>query len=573
MTIASLRGNSVSSALPLTGQGLVWDGAQWAGGALPNQSVLVFRPAGVASANVFTTWASLVAAFSLTKGPVTIAIDNSVAAASADAGLTDFEGRANIVQSGNAYVTLTLPDNAVLHNLGTVQSYVILDCLGTSQPNLTFSNGRIFSVLNGGIIRNYSATQPVTEVPVGQSLAIVFNDLCLYDSAGAMPLVHILNAGSLSISVLDRSGPNDNNFISGIAGSVLGYSYSASTELLPTNPNFAGTATYEAVDLSAQVFYGDAAPPLGSSTVQGAIDVLKGYLGGKIHWLVVGGSYPAFQDAINACVAGDTIMVGPVATVGATWGDGFFPDLIPINVVGLSGSNSLSCAVGLINFSPNSGATIDDNGLWLQNVAISADFGLSPNNAGVVFAGVADARFRLQGCTILNTGSGGLGILVDNSGGSSNCYVNNCEFRAPSNVSNPQIQQSQGYTKFTSCLITEGLGAINCKGGITGFEQCQMEYDSPNPGDAVIDIPNGLVYCQGSRVQNTARNGASGARLGASGELVMNNSTFNIGPHSYCVRGDPGSSYSYGQVSYATSIEVQNTVTTTAIAQAFVLVP
>lgn len=574
MTIASLRGNSVSSALPLTGQGLIWDGSQWAGGSLPNQSVLVFRPGGVASANVFTSWASLVTAFSLTQGPVTIAVDNSISGASADVGVTDFEGRAHIAQSGNAYVTLTLPDNAVVHNLGSIQSYVILDCQGTSQPNLTFSNARVFAVLNGGIISNYSATQPVIELPVGQSLSIIFNDLCLYDSGGAMPLVHVLNTGSLSISVLDRSGPNGNNFISGVAGSVLGYAYSASTQLVPTNPNFVGAATYEPVDLASQVYYLDAAPTLGSSSVQGAIDVLKGYLGGKIHWLVVGGAYPTFQDAINACAPGDTIMVGPVATVGATWGDGFFPDLIPINVVGLSGSNSLSCAVGLINFSPNAGATIDDNGLWLENVAISADFTLSPSSAGVVFGGSADARLRLDGCTILNTGAGGSGILVDNSGASSNLYATNCEMRADANVSNAQILQNQGVTKFTSCSITGGIGAIVCNGGTAEFQQSRMEYNDPDPNHPVINLVGGLVFCQGSFIQNIAT-GGNGVELPAGNTFALNNSVIDVAlgaaPGGYCVWGN--GNYAYGQVTYSNSVNVQNTVTTIAVPQAFVVVP
>ena len=570
MTIASLRGNSVSSALPLTGQGLIWDGSQWAGGSLPNQSVLVFRPGGVASANVFTSWASLVTAFSLTQGPVTIAVDNSISGASADVGVTDFEGRAHIAQSGNAYVTLSLPDNAVVHNLGSIQSYVILDCQGTSQPNLTFSNARVFAVLNGGIISNYSATQPVIELSVGQSLSIIFNDLCLYDSGGAMPLVHVLNTGSLSISVLDRSGPNSNNFISGVAGSVLQYAYSASTQLVPTNPNFAGTATYDVVDLSAQVYYSDAAPTLGSSSVQGAIDVLKGYLGGKIHWLVVGGAYPTFQDAINACAPGDTIMVGPVATVGATWGDGFFPDLIPINVVGLSGSNSLSCAVGLIDFSPSHISGIDDNSVWLQNILITADFTLSPSSAGVVFAGSADARLRLDGCAVINTGTGGCGILVDNSGGSSNLYATNCEMRADTNVSNSQILQNQGFSRFTSCSIAGGIGALICNGGTAEFHESRMEYDDPDPSHNVIAATAGIVYCQGTLVQSTDLNG-NGARLDAGSSLSMNNSIFNVGPNGYCVHGT--GNYAYGQVTYANNAKVQLTITAIAVQQAFVLVP
>lgn len=576
MTIASLRGNSVSSVTPVAGQGLIWDGAQWAGGSLPNQSVLVFRPGGVAQVNVFTSWADLITAFSLTKGPVTVAVDDSIAAASADVGITDFDGRAHIVQSGNAYVTLTLPDNAVLHNLGTVQSYVTLDCLGTSQPNLTFSNGRIFSVLNGGIIRNYSATQPVIEVPVSQSLSIVFNDLCLYDSAGAMPMVHALNTGSLSISVLDRSGPNSNNFISGIAGSVLGYSYSASTGLVPSNPNFAGTATYEPVDLASQVYYFDAVPPLGSSTVQGAISALKGYLGGKIHWLVVGGAYPTFQDAINACVAGDTIMVGPVVTVGTTWGNGVFPDLIPINVVGLSGSNSLSCAVGLISFSPVTGLGIDDNGVWLQNVLISADFTLSLNNAGVVFMGSANARLRLDGCTILNTGIGGSSVLVDNVGLLSNCYLENCQLRAPANVSNLQVLQNTGYSRFTSCLVSGGIGAVSCNGGSVDFDQSRMEYSDADPTHSVIKVSGGLVYCQGSFIQNNSA-GGNGVYLQAGGVVALDNTVVDVAvslsPGGYCVWGGAGTTYAYGQVTYSNSVNVQNTVTIFAVPQVPVPVP
>ena len=104
------------------------------------------------------------------------------------------------------------------------------------------------------------------------------------------------------------------------------------------------------------------------------------------------------------------------------------------------------------------------------------------------------------------------------------------------------------------------------------FQQSLMEYDDPDHHNNVIDVTVGLVYCQGTRVQNVDRRG-NGVRLSAGAGLVMNNSVFNVGPLGYCVQGDPGSDYFYGQVTYSNSQNVQNTITTTAIAQAFVLVP
>ena len=586
-----------SDAAPLLGSSNVQGAIDALKPALSNLAVLVLQPGGTASTNVFTTWADLMAAFALTKGLVTIEIDRSLGVATVDApGVFDFQNRATFSAPGinspapTGFHELIIPDGAVLANVQGMVGNVALVCQSTTISNLRFASGSFFVAYNDAAILNQGAAAvPAITMASGDTLALQFYEGAAYqnDNGPRNAVLVDLPFDSNSVTIIAQTygGPTGNYVVSGGGGTNLAqYAlvYDSSFAFVPTNPTFTGATTNTPVSHGSTTIYADTAPTLGSSTVQGAIDALKGYLGGKIHWLVVGGAYPTFQDAINACAPGDTIMVGPVATVGTTWGDGIFPDLIPINVVGLSASNSLSCAVGLINFPPTTGFSIEDNGLWLQNLVITGDFTLSPDSAGVVFKGTSSASLRLQGCLILNTGTGGTGLYIDNSGGSSNCYVVDCDFHAPNNVGGQQILQNQGFTKFASCEITEGIGALVCNGGAVEFWQVRLEYADPDPAHSVIIVNGGLVYCQDTLVRNSQPNG-NGIELGASGALAFNNSVLDIAqgaaPGGYCVWGT--GTYVYGQVTYVDttpagiprSTNVQNTLTLLASAQAFTIVP
>jgi hypothetical protein len=564
--------------------------------SLSNLAVLVFQPGGTASTNVFTSWANLYAAFLNTKGLVTIEIDRSLGVAAVDTpGVFDFQNRANFsasnisAPSASGYHELFIPDGAVLRNLQGLIGNVALICQSTTISNLSFASGSLFVAYNDAAIYNKGAAAvPTITMAGGDTLALQFYEGAVYENDGGpnnAVLVDLpFDSNSVSIIAQTYGGPTGNYVVSGGGGSNLAqYTliYDSSFMFVPTNPTFAGVTNNAPISHGSTTIYYDTAPTLGVGTVQGAIDVLKGYLGGKIHWLVVGGAYADFQTAINACAPGDTIMVGPVATVGTTWGDGIFPELIPINVVGLSGANSLYCAVGAITFSPNSAGAIDDNGLWLQNLTITGDFSSGPG-AGITFGGSSASRLRVEGCSVINTGASGYGLISDNAGGVSSCYVTNCDFRAPANVSNEQVIQTQGFTRLVSCQITGGIGAMRCRSGGMELWQCHIEYSDKDPTHSVINVEDGYIYCQDTLVRND-QSGGNGALVTGRGILFFNNSVFDIAvgtdpTNGYCVWGN--GTYVYGQVNYsdsspllAKSTNVQLKLTLLPAAQAFTVVP
>ena len=585
-----------SDAAPLLGSSNVQGAIDALKPALSNLAVLVLQPGGTASTNVFTTWADLMAAFALTKGLVTIEIDRSLGVATVDApGVFDFQNRATFSAPGinspapTGFHELIIPDGAVLANVQGMVGNVALVCQSTTISNLRFASGSFFVAYNDAAILNQGAAAvPAITMASGDTLALQFYEGAAYqnDNGPRNAVLVDLPFDSNSVTIIAQTygGPTGNYVVSGGGGTNLAqYAlvYDSSFAFVPTNPTFTGATTNTPVSHGSTTIYADTAPTLGSSTVQGAIDALKGYLGGKIHWLVVGGAYPTFQDAINACAPGDTIMVGPVATVGTTWGDGTFPDLIPINVVGLSGANSLYCAVGAITFSPNSAGTIDDNGLWLQNLTITGDFSSGPG-AGITFGGSSASRLRVEGCSVINTGASGYGLISDNAGGVSSCYVTNCDFRAPANASNEQVVQTQGLTRLVSCQITGGIGAMRCKSGGMELWQCHLEYSDRDPTHSAINVGDGYIYCQDTLVRND-QSGGNGALVAGGGILFFNNSVFDIAvgtdpTNGYCVWGD--GTYVYGQVNYsdsspllAKSTNVQLTLTLLPAAQAFTIVP
>ena len=594
MTIPSLRGNSVSSAAPLPSQAITWDGTQWSPATV--NGTLVFRPGGAASQGIFVTWAELMVAFATTSGLATIVIDTSLAAATVDApGVFDFQNRATFSAPGinsptpTGFHELLIPDGAVLANVQGMVGNVALVCQSTTISNLRFASGSFFVAYNDAAILNQGAAAvPAITMASGDTLALQFYEGAAYqnDNGPRNAVLVDLPFDNNSVTIIAQTygGPTGNYVVSGGGGTNLAqYAlvYDSSFVYVPTNPTFTGVTTNTPVSHGTTTIYYDTAPTLGAGTVQGAIDVLKGYLGGKIHWLVVGGAYADFQTAINACAPGDTIMVGPVATVGTTWGDGIFPELIPINVVGLSGANSLYCAVGAITFSPNSAGAIDDNGLWLQNLTITGDFSGGPG-AGITFGGSSAARLRVEGCSVINTGKSGYGLISDNAGGVSSCYVTNCDFRAPENVSNEQVIQTQGLTRLVSCQIAGGIGAMRCRSGGMELWQCHLEYSDRDPTHSAINVEDGYIYCQDTLVRND-QSGGNGALVTGRGILFFNNSVFDIAvgtdpTNGYCVWGD--GTYVYGQVNYSDSsptlpksTNVQKKLTLLPAAQAFTLVP
>jgi len=317
-----------------------------------------------------------------------------------------------------------------------------------------------------------------------------------------------------------------------------------------------------------------AGPGAGSqaATVQG-----MGGATSKIHYVIVGGKYASLQAAVNAAAANDTIFVGPIGAVSpvTSWGDVTFPAQKRLTVIGLSSPRSYAPNIGKVTFAPGAGANILENTIHLENLFINASFA---GAQGVNFAGTVPARLRMVNCYIYNlSGVSGNGIVVNNSGAGSSCYLDGTIVQG-SGTAGVAVNHIQGYTLIRNgAEISDYQYQIQCAAGTMEVYNSQIQGSLANE---VIRITGGTVFLGYSTIRNTTANSTGVNLVNAGAAFGMGNATFAIATGTgYCVNGVAGSFFLYGTVSYSNSaalaynVKVKNTITALPITQAFTSSP
>lgn len=223
----------------------------------------VFRPGGVATGNIFTTWASLYNILKNAAGPKQLQVDSSLAPALVDVGTFDLADTTIIGASQNLVVTsqLTLPDGAILQDPAGISDQLILETQGTTTPSLLFTSGGTFGIENGSRINN-TGTQPCTRL----SAANQFVDFAFlyggsFNSTGAALIdMPVAPAQTILVGLAAGNFGGLDNVVTGVVGTTLNIVFDAGIGHLPTNPGFAGSSGPSAVDQSQFVQYGPAVP-------------------------------------------------------------------------------------------------------------------------------------------------------------------------------------------------------------------------------------------------------------------------------------------------------------------------
>lgn len=255
-------------------------------------NAFILRPGGVEGGIVYTSWTTLYAALAAVDGDVVVQVDSSIAPASVPAGVWELGNRTTFVPfkglPGNpptpiSFVNkLTLTNGAVLRNLAAMRGPIALICTSTTTPNLDFTGSNITlflaegaHVLNSGTAPAYRVTTP------GQSFVTFISQSAGYDTSTNTPFIDVSVAATAYCLVTDNVNFGTTNFAIGIPAATLFFLYDASV-FPPPCPGFLGLLGAQASDRASQMFYDDFAvlPPLGTDTVQGAIDALKAGGGG-----------------------------------------------------------------------------------------------------------------------------------------------------------------------------------------------------------------------------------------------------------------------------------------------------
>jgi len=231
-------------------------------------NLLTFQPGGVRGSGQYTTFAELHAAFLLTKGLVFIGIDASVAAASSDVLVYDWQNRVMFGSIGDNFSDvfgsqLTIPNGAQFRNVLRLTQNLQFNTQGSILPSLAWDGPDANFVADGESAFFHTGTLPAMEVGVGQSLfASALGNVNLNNfSGGAGAMFGFAdNTGTLLFRSFLETSFFTQNLVSGPAGAQLFYLTDASWPGNPTNPGFAGSTTSFIADNAAQVEYTPAVP-------------------------------------------------------------------------------------------------------------------------------------------------------------------------------------------------------------------------------------------------------------------------------------------------------------------------
>ena len=248
-------------------------------------STLVYRPGGTTVDNIYSTWSDLMVAFGQIAGQVDIEIDDSVTSpAVIPAGTYEFAGRGILsgIKNGFSFPSsVQLVDGCIIRNPKEIKN-IDITCQGAGAPNFDVDNDSIVFVKYGYF--NINGSQPAFRLSGGDAAAFWFDEPCVINNNNSSFLDVIDTSYGLVFLTrgVNSTGANPNNLISGASTAevLLAYDSSFTTDFVsttPTCPNFLGTFGLLPLDNSKLMGYDDSfvASTLGSSTVQGAIDVLK----------------------------------------------------------------------------------------------------------------------------------------------------------------------------------------------------------------------------------------------------------------------------------------------------------
>jgi len=239
-------------------------------------TTFVFRPGGVAGGNVYTTWATLYAAFSAVEGPKWVQVDSSLAVATVPAGTWDVRDVNWVGHFGDlgASAQLDFADGAKFTNLSSISQVLSFVSHSTSSV-VDVPLGTTYVVyLHEGVNIGCDGTAPFFSVGATNLVLVTFVSAAIVDLG--YPVVDLYDAGSQVIVVgFDMgsdalSGRLDPDTISGIAGSTLLLPRDSNSNLSTTQPSFLGTITRIDLDAATRIYY--ALSPLTTSTVSGAMD-------------------------------------------------------------------------------------------------------------------------------------------------------------------------------------------------------------------------------------------------------------------------------------------------------------
>jgi hypothetical protein len=159
----------------------------------------VFRPGGVAGGNVYTSWASLMAAAKQRSGPVWIEVDSSLAAANVTAGAWAFDSVTLLARDQTSALTFEQGATLAAATLTVIGLIIETD---SAAPVMTLAGYEDINLLLGGGVLAGAGAAPFFDVTGGGPL---FNLSLGFLGDGTLPVVTVAAGQSAGIYALANS--------------------------------------------------------------------------------------------------------------------------------------------------------------------------------------------------------------------------------------------------------------------------------------------------------------------------------------------------------------------------------
>ena len=227
-------------------------------------TVLVFKPGGVAAPGVYTTWATLYAAFTATVGLVTIVFDNtSGALVIPSGGPYDFAYRADWVGLNVSIITIqNTTGAATIKNVRRIVGPLFVDTDSTTFPPMAWdriggiSEPRVW-ISQDVTLQATLGTVSLIQVPTSLSLTIYADWVSTIGPAGGgTNSVVKLSAAPCTLIVDLRGGSSFNkNAVNAPASTTVQVNWGATETFDTTQANALGTVNYQ--ESSEKLFKAD----------------------------------------------------------------------------------------------------------------------------------------------------------------------------------------------------------------------------------------------------------------------------------------------------------------------------
>ena len=273
----------VANGVGLAGQTLKTNGGGVLNWEPDDIGSVVFKPGSLSSSGIIkTTWQEVVDYVAYYRGACVIYFDDSIVSPCVIDADIDCRGRTEFYPgsfSAGAAPQIQIAAGVRIKNPRAFRGPMTITAISIGVPSFNITMGQLIEIVEGAALTS-DATSDIACFDIADGAALVLS--VSYGGGmgknGAVPVINVGIGSTLIFTqiVMANQMGLQNDIISSTDGTATMIMGMDSSCIHITNAAYTGVVIEQSIDKSSLVVYDDSADPvLGSTTVQGAIDVLK----------------------------------------------------------------------------------------------------------------------------------------------------------------------------------------------------------------------------------------------------------------------------------------------------------